>query len=86
MDKLKLFTYTDDKSKEQTIKVKPVSIFSTGLMFKKNSQPLLFDLKHSQRFSIFSLFCKPFRAIWLDDKKRINSVYGARFFIAQNGY
>ena len=69
--KLKQFTYTDEKNKKQTIKVKQVSVSSTGLMFRTNSPPLLFDMKFDQTFSIHSLFCKPFSAIWLDDKKQI---------------
>ena len=40
-----------------------------GLMFKKNSKPLLFVFKKEKKLSIHSFFCKPFKAIWLDDKK-----------------
>jgi uncharacterized membrane protein (UPF0127 family) len=65
---LKKITYTDDKSIKKIIKVKKVSIFSTGLMFRRRSDPLLFDMGKSRNFSIHSLFCKPFTAIWLDEK------------------
>lgn len=67
--KLQKFTYIINK-KKKTIQSKPVSIFSTGLMFRKNSPPLLFTLKKQKRFTIFSHFCKPFKAIWLNEKKQ----------------
>jgi len=43
------------------------SIFSKfrGLMFRKRSKTLLFRFKKPTRQPIHSLFCKPFRAIWL---------------------
>jgi uncharacterized membrane protein (UPF0127 family) len=65
---LETFTYFLGK-KKKTIKVKQVSVFSTGLMFRKKSPPLLFNLKKEKKFTIFSYFCKPFTAIWIDDKK-----------------
>jgi len=37
-----------------------------GLMFRKNSMPLLFVFNHPTHQSIHSFFCKPFRAIWLN--------------------
>lgn len=42
-----------------------------GLMFRKNSPPLLFLFDKNQNITIHSFFCKPFRAVWLDDKKRV---------------
>lgn len=39
-----------------------------GLMFKKKSPPLFFTFDKIIRLSIHSFFCKPFRAIWLDEK------------------
>ena len=39
-----------------------------GLMFQKNSPPLLFVSRRFQWNPITSYFCKPFKAIWLDDK------------------
>ena len=71
---LKLFVYTDEKNKKYKIKVRPVSVFSMGLMFRKKSLPLLFDVGKSREFGIHSFFCKPFKAIWLDDKRRILKV------------
>ena len=71
--KLENFTYTTH-GKRKTIKVKPVSVFSTGLMFRSSSPPLLFKLNKERKFSIHSFFCKPFTAIWLDDKRRATKV------------
>jgi uncharacterized membrane protein (UPF0127 family) len=61
-------------NKKLSIKVKPcTSIWSkvSGLMFRKNSPPLLFILNKNQSLTIHSFFCKPFKAIWIDDKKQI---------------
>lgn len=74
MKKIEKFTYYDEKNKKRTIKVKVCkSIWSkfSGLMFRKNSPPLLFVFKKGKNLSIHSLFCKPFKAIWLDDKMKI---------------
>ncbi len=68
--RLKKFTYFV-KGKKKTIEVKHVSTFSSGLLFRKSSPPLLFTLKKLKKFSIFSLFCKPFKAIWLDEKRNV---------------
>ena len=46
----------------------------SGLMFKKNSPPLLFVFNKEKKLSIHSIFCKPFIAIWLDDKMRATKV------------
>ena len=56
--------------KIERINVKKVSLFSLGLMFKKKSLPLLFDLKKERFFSITSIFCKPFRVILLDKNRK----------------
>lgn len=56
------------KNKAYKIKVKecntPLSKI-LGLMFKKNSPPLLFIFKKPVKTSMHSFFCKPFIAIWL---------------------
>ena len=75
---LKKFIYFS-KGKKKTLMVKPVSTFSTGLLFKKTSPPLLFTLRKSKKFSIFSIFCKPFKAIWLDEKKHV-----IKFLVVKN--
>lgn len=69
--KLKKFTFYEE-GKEKEISVKQVSQFSTGLMFRRKSPPLLFDFgRFRNNLSIFSLFCKPFEALWLDEEKRV---------------
>jgi len=60
--------------KKKTIYAKPVSVFSSGLLFKKRSPPLFFSMKREKKFSIFSVFCRPFRAIWLDEKMRATKI------------
>lgn len=42
-----------------------------GLMFRKNSPPLLFVFNKEKNLSIHSFFCKPFRAIWLNGMKEV---------------
>jgi len=41
----------------------------SGLMFKSNSKPLLFTF--DKQAKIHSLFCKPFKAIWLDKNRHL---------------
>ena len=50
--------------------IKKVSGFGkiTGLMFKKNSQALLFEFNKGKE-PIHSLFCYPFIAVWILDGK-----------------
>jgi uncharacterized membrane protein (UPF0127 family) len=43
-----------------------------GLMFKKNSKPLLFVFKNSKKRAIHSFFCKPFIAIWFNNNKIVD--------------
>lgn len=47
---------------------------STGLMFRKDSPPLIFIFNKNKTLRIHSLFCKPFRAIWLDEKRRATKI------------
>lgn len=70
---LKTFTYYN-QGKKTKVRVKPVSIWSTGLMFRKNSPNLLFSHKKETMLDITSLFCKPFKALWLDENKRVIQV------------
>jgi len=42
-----------------------------GLMFRKNSRPLLFVFKKPTRQGIHSFFCKPFTAIWFNKNRVI---------------
>lgn len=69
---LQTFTYFDGRNKK-SIKVRECkTIWSkfSGLMFRKNSPPLLFIFNKEKSISIHSLFCKPFIAIWIDDKMK----------------
>lgn len=45
-----------------------------GLMFRKNSPPLLFLFNKNKTISIHSFFCRPFRAIWLDENMKSTKV------------
>ena len=65
------------KNKKKKIKVKPLTSIlqkARGLMFKKNSPPLLFIFNKEKTLTIHSLFCKPFTAIWLDKNKKATKV------------
>ena len=74
---LKTITYTID-GKKKKIKVKKVWILSSGLMFKRKSPPLLFTIPRSMEAAITSIFCKPFKAIWLDDDMHVTQVIDVR--------
>lgn len=84
------FNYHEGKNKK-TILVKPCRTFFSklsGLMFRKKSSPLLFIFEKEKNLSIHSFFCKPFTAIWLDDKKRVTkkeNVKPWRFYISGQG-
>jgi uncharacterized membrane protein (UPF0127 family) len=68
--------YFENKNKK-TIKVrvcKTILSKATGLMFKKNSEPLLFVFNKNKKIFIHSFFCKSFRAIWLDDKMNATKI------------
>lgn len=73
---LEKITYYID-GKKQTVQAKilknPLEK-SLGLMFKKNSPPLFFTNNALNYNPITSLFCKPFRAIWLDEKMQATKV------------
>ena len=81
---LKEITYFHD-GEEKRIKVIMCGSFLSkvlGLMFKNNSLPLLFIFNREKKLSIHSFFCKPFRAIWLDDKMsstKVLDIYNWRF-------
>jgi uncharacterized membrane protein (UPF0127 family) len=88
--KLQSFIYYQ-KNKKKTIKVEVCDTILkkfSGLMFRKNSNPLLFPFKKEKNLSIHSFFCKPFKAIWIDDKRRITQekfIYNWRPFINGRG-
>jgi uncharacterized membrane protein (UPF0127 family) len=87
---LKSFSYLEGKDKK-TIKVEVCdSIWKkfSGLMFRKNSKPLLFSFNKNKRLTIHSFFCKPFKAIWIDDKFLITKeehVKNWRIYISGSG-
>ena len=59
------------EGKKKTLKVELCeSIWKKfrGLMFRKKSYPLFFIFNSFKKISIHSFFCKPFKAIWLDEK------------------
>jgi len=79
------------KGKREKIKVRICDTISkkfSGLMFKKNSPPLLFIFNKEKKLSIHSLFCRPFTAIWLDEKMhatKVIDVKNAKFNISGKG-
>ena len=63
------------KNKNFKIKVKKSETIleqTIGLMFKKNSLPLLFSFKKPKKYSIHSFFCQHFIAVWFLKKKLID--------------
>ena len=73
---LKIITYSTD-GKKKKIKVKICDTPSKkflGLMFRKHSPPLLFIFNKNKILSIHSFFCKPFKAIWLDEKMQATKI------------
>lgn len=48
---------------------------ASGLMFRKNSKPLLFIFKKKNNSSIHSFFCIPFIGIWFDGDKIVDIKY-----------
>ena len=82
-------TYFVD-GKKKTVKAKilkhPLEK-ALGLMFKKNSPPLFFTSNTLNYNPITSLFCKPFKAIWLDKNFHATKVLDVKTWkININGY
>lgn len=73
---LKHITYfTDGKKKNIKAKIcKTILSKTTGLMFRRQSPPLLFIFDKNKTLTIHSFFCKPFKAIWLDDKMHTTKI------------
>jgi len=60
--------FIDGKPKKIKVKIcNTILSKATGLMFRRQSPPLLFVFSKNKTLSIHSFFCKPFKAIWLDD-------------------
>jgi len=73
---LKQITYYIN-NKPHKIKAKPLTTIiqkATGLMFRSQSPPLLFIFNKNKTLTIHSLFCKPFKAIFLDDKMQATKI------------
>ena len=87
---LKRIIYSIGK-KKHSIEVKLCKSFlnkASGLMFRRHSPPLLFIFNKDKKLSIHSLFCRPFRAIWIDDKMQttqITDVKNWKLNISGNG-
>ena len=64
------------KIKDKILEVEEMKGFKkiTGLMFRKNSKPLLFKFDKPTREPIHSFFCRPFYAIWRRDGKIIKEM------------
>jgi len=74
--KLKKITYYTD-GKKKTINAKLCDTILkkfTGLMFRGKCPPLLFIFNKNKTLTIHSFFCKPFRAIWLDEKMQTTKI------------
>lgn len=88
---LKTFAFYDDKNRKTKISVEVCDTTwkkFRGLMFRKKSPPLLFIFNKESTLSIHSLFCIPFKAIWLDDKKQVTKteiVVSPRLHISGRG-
>jgi len=73
---LKQITYFIN-NKPHKIKAKTLTTIiqkATGLMFRRQSPPLLFIFNKNKTLAIHSLFCKPFKAIWLDEKMHATKI------------
>lgn len=66
------FKYKGKKKKIDVKVLRNIFFQARGLMFKDNSQALLFIFKNKKRKAIHSFFCKPFIAIWFDDGKIVD--------------
>ena len=73
LEKITYFVDGKKKTIEAKILKSPLQK-SLGLMFQKNSPPLFFTSNALDYNPIHSLFCKPFRAIWLDEKMHSTKV------------
>jgi len=66
------FNYKGKEAKIEVEECKTIFEKARGLMFRKNSKPLLFYFKKPKRYRIHSFFCKPFIAIWFNNDKIID--------------
>jgi hypothetical protein len=74
-----------DEGKKRNIFVKKVPFYSIGLIFKKRSSPLMFELKDEKCLGFTSVFCKKFYMIVLDkNKKVVDKIYFDKWKIKVN--
>jgi uncharacterized membrane protein (UPF0127 family) len=66
------FNYKGKKYELDVKECKNIFSKSRGLMFKKNSKPLLFIFNNSKKRGIHSFFCKPFVAIWFNNGRVVD--------------
>ncbi len=66
------FNYKGKQIKIRVEECKNIFEKARGLMFKKNSKPLLFYFSKLKRYRIHSFFCKPFVAIWFNNDRIID--------------
>jgi len=66
------FTYKNKKFSLEVEECNNIFSQARGLMFKKNSKPLLFVFKNKKRRAIHSFFCMPFIAAWFDEGKIVD--------------
>jgi len=77
---LKQIAYFID-GKKKNIKVKLCNTILKkflGLMFRRQSPPLLFIFNKNKTIAIHSFFCKPFKAIWLDKKMQATKIINVK--------
>lgn len=65
------FRYKNKNFKIKVEKSETILEQTIGLMFKKNSLPLLFIFKKPKKYFIHSFFCQQFIAVWFLRKKVI---------------
>ena len=66
------FNYNNKNFRVDVKECRSILSQARGLMFKKNSKPLLFVFKNKKRRAIHSFFCIPFIAVWFDEEKIID--------------
>ncbi len=67
MEKIFSFKILGKKYKLKVKECKSFFLKGKGLIFSKNSCPLLFIFKKETNNSIHSFFCRPFIAIWFNE-------------------
>jgi uncharacterized membrane protein (UPF0127 family) len=69
------FIYNKKKFNLEVDLCRTINQKAWGLMFKRKSRPLLFYFNRSVLTPIHSFFCRPFIAIWLNNKKVVDIKY-----------